>query len=181
MNYNQMQGVPQFSGTPNQQLMGYGNFYNPYYQAYNPQMAAYNPQMQAMPQNATQVASQPVQAQQAVHEQGVICSPGTIAWVENLEEAESNVLTPGSTCVYFDKNIEGQYYIRTRDSTGQYQTRVFQSSELSDNKMSGVDMSNYVTKQELSDILDKIGGSSDGKQSLQSAAKSSQVVYNISK
>lgn len=153
--FNQQQGAIQ---QPQQFNNG---FYNPYFAAMQ--------QMQGMPMyNAPTQQMQNMQPQQPVNQAQAVEARGEIVWVNGLEEVESIQLQPSSVVVLFDKNTEGVYYIRTRSEIGQYQTRVFKSTEITNGNPSNVDMSKYVTREELEDIISKIGGQENAKQPVQS-------------
>lgn len=154
--FNQQGAIPQ----PQQFNNG---FYNPYFAAMQQMqnMSMYNTPTQ-------QVQNTPVQQTESAR--------GEIVWVNGIEEVESIQLQPSSAIVLFDKNTEGIYYIRTRSEIGQYQTRVFKSTEITNGSSSGVDMSKYVTREELEALISKLGGQENGKQSVQPDKQNNTVI-----
>ena len=139
-------------------------YYNPYF-AMLQQMQG-NPMFMPQPGNYNQPQSKPEPQHQA----------GEMVWVEGVTEVESKQLNPGSVAVFFDKNIEGRYYIRIRNDIGQYQTKVFESSEVTETNAPSVDMSQYVRREELEELIRKLGGTDNGKQSVQPATANHTII-----
>ena len=96
-----------------------------------------------------------LQQQQQVYQNNII-------WVKGKENARSMQLPPNSTVILLDSEV-GKFYIKTTDDIGLGKLRVFSYIEEPDNDSStnsssvpNVDLSNYVTKAELEQIVKEI-------------------------
>lgn len=96
-----------------------------------------------------------MQQQQQVYQNNII-------WVKGKENARSMQLPPNSTVILLDSEV-GKFYIKTTDDIGLGKLRVFSYIEEPDNDSStnsssvpNVDLSNYVTKAELEQIVKEI-------------------------
>ena len=90
-----------------------------------------------------------------------------ITWVQGIEGAKAYQLSPNSNAILMDSENEGRFYIKVSDNVGMCNLRIFKYSEITqDNK--SVDMSNYVTRQELEETLRSI----KNEQSVPANAKS---------
>ena len=87
-----------------------------------------------------------------------------IIWVKGKENARSMQLPPNSTVILLDSEV-GKFYIKTTDDIGLGKLRVFNYMEQPDieekpaqqqTAFSEIDLSNYVTKQEMEQILKEI-------------------------
>lgn len=85
-----------------------------------------------------------------------------IIWVKGKENARSMQLPPNSTVILLDSEV-GKFYIKTTDDIGLGKLRVFSYIEEPDNDSStnsssvpNIDLSNYVTKTELEQIVKEI-------------------------
>lgn len=88
---------------------------------------------------------------------------GSIVWVSGMSDVLGVNLNPGTAAVFFDKDKDGVYYIKTRDEAGQYSVRVFSSTDITSNPdNTGLDMSKYVTKEELAEFMKRLGGTQNG-------------------
>jgi hypothetical protein len=96
-----------------------------------------------------------------------------INWVQGLEGAKAYQLAPNSNIILLDSE-QDRFYIKTSDNIGMCNLRTFDFTEIADNPnqnspQNTIDMSNYVTRKELNEALNKIkGGKYNGKQSVQS-------------
>jgi hypothetical protein len=97
-----------------------------------------------------------------------------INWVQGLEGAKAYQLSPNSNIILLDSE-QDRFYIKTSDNIGMCSLRTFDFTEVTDvsKKLSPdnkeIDMSKYVTKEELNAALSKIkGGKYNGKQFVQS-------------
>ena len=93
---------------------------------------------------------QPNQSQQLNNQ-----SQNNIIWVKGKENARSMQLKPNSTVILLDSQ-SGKFYIKTTDDIGLGKLRVFNYTEQPDQNIKqsiqitpNVDLSNYVTKEEL--------------------------------
>jgi len=93
-------------------------------------------------------------------------SQNNIIWVKGKENARSMQLKPNSTVILLDSET-GKFYIKTTDDIGLGKLRVFSYTEepdediqsqytRSDNNSLNVDLSNYVTKEELDNKIKEI-------------------------
>ena len=132
MNYNWSNPVAQpnpYSSNP------YNNYLNRSYQSY--------PQMQQ---------------QQQVYPNTTQTSQNNIIWVKGKENARSMQLPPNSTVVLLDSEV-GKFYIKTTDDIGLGRLRVFNYIEEPDNTEQSsqsnpnLDLSNYVTKSQLQEVI----------------------------
>lgn len=98
-----------------------------------------------------------------------------INWVQGIEGAKAWQLAPNSNVVLLDSDTEGRFYIKVSDNVGMCNLRIFDYVEVTNNNSntapesaSTIDMSNYVTRDELQEILNSLnkGGISNGKQSV---------------
>lgn len=88
-----------------------------------------------------------------------------IIWVNGKENARSMQLQPNSTVILLD-NDSNKFYIKTTDDIGLGKIRVFNYSEENDSSQTqqqspnptSIDVSQYVTKQELEDMIAKLKG-----------------------
>ena len=132
-----------------------------------------------MNRNNNYIPSQQSTAQQQVYQNNVI-------WVKGKENARSMQLPPNSTVILLDSEV-GKFYIKTTDDIGLGKIRVFSYVEEPDNESTNVsssvpnvDLSNYVTKTELEEIIKEIKNNeqpvvstvkSDAKQQLKTVNK----------
>lgn len=98
-----------------------------------------------------------------------------ITWVQGIEGAKAYQLTPNSIAMLMDSESDGRFYIKVSDNVGMCTLRIFDYTEVTNNisnntnTNNNLDLSNYVTKDELNDIISKIkdnGGNNNGKQSI---------------
>ena len=83
-----------------------------------------------------------------------------ITWVQGIEGAKAFQLAPNSNAMLLDSESDGRFYIKTSDNIGMCNLRTFEYKEITNiPKMdSHIDMSQYVTKEELSEILNSLKG-----------------------
>jgi hypothetical protein len=92
-----------------------------------------------------------------------------IIWVQGIEGAKAYQLSPNSNVMLMDSDNDGVFYIKVSDNVGMCNLRTFSYVETTNQptptqQTSQIDMSNYVTKDELNEILKSIkGGKSNGK------------------
>lgn len=97
-----------------------------------------------------------------------------INWVQGIEGAKAFQLMPNSTTMMLDSENEGIFYIKVSDNVGMCTLRTFKYEEITNfckKQENDVDMSQYITRDELQSILDKRlnrGNNNNGKQSIQS-------------
>ena len=95
------------------------------------------------------------QQQQQVYQNNII-------WVKGKQNARSMQLPPNSTVILLDSEV-GKFYIKTTDDIGLGKLRIFSYIEEPDNQSTNatssipeIDLSNYVTKTELEEIVKEI-------------------------
>lgn len=96
-----------------------------------------------------------------------------INWVQGIEGAKAFQMMPGSNIVLMDSENENIFYIKVCDNVGMCSLRTFKYEELQNfhkNEVQNVDFSQFVTKDELSEMLNSLnlGGNKNGKQPVQS-------------
>ncbi len=142
---------------------GYQNYMNNT-RNYSSQGSYLQPQQQTQPQQSYQ---------------------NNIIWVKGKENARSMQLPPNSTIILLDSEV-GKFYIKTTDDIGLGKLRVFNYIEQPDNQQKSsqmetiipeIDLSNYVTKQEMEQMLKEIR---DNEQSI-SRAKPKRQSTNTKK
>lgn len=97
---------------------------------------------------------------------------GGIIWVQGIEGAKGWQMLPNTNVILLDSENEGVMYIKTCDNIGICTMRIFDFTERTSapNSQSG-DLSEYVRKDELQDLVQSMIGGKDYEQSV-SAVKS---------
>lgn len=78
-----------------------------------------------------------------------------ITWVQGIEGAKAYQLTPNSIAMLMDSESDGRFYIKVSDNVGMCTLRIFDYTEVTNNisnntnTNNNLDLSNYVTKDEL--------------------------------
>jgi hypothetical protein len=91
--------------------------------------------------------------------QGASASINNIVWVQGIEGARSWQLTPNSTIILLDNEVEGRMYIKVSDNIGMSSLRVFNFVEEQPSSADNVtnnkdlDLSNLVRKDELNTLI----------------------------
>lgn len=130
------------------------------------QMNFYNPNMNGM-QLMNGFAQQPMPSFGTAYQQrqlfasapqyGQSFSSGII-WVQGIEGAKAYQLMPNSNAQLMDSENDGIFYLKTCDSTGMCALKTFRFEEVTAEKTAEPmpDMSQYVTRDELKELLDGI-------------------------
>ena len=85
-------------------------------------------------------------------------STNNIIWVQGIEGAKAWQLAPNSMAILLDSEAEGKMYIKVTDNIGMASLRIFnyvevvQTAQAATNN-SSLDLSQYVKKDELSELL----------------------------
>ena len=79
-----------------------------------------------------------------------------ITWVQGIEGAKAFQLAPNSNTILMDSENDGRFYIKVSDNVGMCNLRVFKYEEITNSPTPQVDMSNYVTREELEKALRSI-------------------------
>ncbi len=107
-----------------------------------------------------------------------------IIWVKGKENARSMQLQPNSTVILLDSEV-GKFYIKTTDDIGLGKLRVFNYVEQPDieekttqatetNTLPNIDLSNYVTKQEMEEMIKEIKNNEQSVSRAKQSSKSKQ-------
>ena len=94
-----------------------------------------------------------------------------IQWVQGIEGAKAYQLSPNSNAQLLDSENEGIFYIKTSDNIGMCNLRVFQYQEITSQPPKQVeqDMSEYVRKDELENLIKSYIGGTSNEQSVSTA------------
>lgn len=93
-----------------------------------------------------------------------------INWVQGIEGAKAWQLAPNSNVLLMDSENDGKFYIKVSDNVGMCTLRVFNYVETTNEPAKSaetVDFSQFITRNELNELLDKrlnSGGKTNGKQ-----------------
>ena len=79
-----------------------------------------------------------------------------ITWVQGIEGAKAFQMIPNSNTILMDSENDGRFYIKVSDNVGMCNLRTFSYKEITEPTTSKVDMSMYVTRQELEDAIRSI-------------------------
>lgn len=102
-----------------------------------------------------------------------------ITWVQGIEGAKAFQLMPTSNVILMDSEND-RFYIKTCDNVGMCNLRIFDYVETTNTQskpVESVDLSNYVTRDELNEILNnRNGGKNNGKQFIQPTESNKPVI-----
>ena len=95
---------------------------------------------------------------------GVSPSTNNIVWVQGIEGAKAWQLNPNSMVILLDSEAEGKMYIKVSDNIGMSSLRIFNYTEevpvaASSTNVpinNSLDLSNYVTKDELINLVKEV-------------------------
>lgn len=96
----------------------------------------------------------------------------TIIWVQGIEGAKAYQIAPNSIVQLMDSETEGRFYIKSSDNVGMCNLRIFKYEEITNTPptpnetASQIDLSQYVTKDELTKIIETLKEDKHGKQSV---------------
>ena len=81
-----------------------------------------------------------------------------ITWVQGLEGAKAYQMSPNRNILLMDSENEGTFYIKVTDNIGMANLRVFNYTEVTaqDVKTTQMDLSEYVKKSELQELLTEL-------------------------
>ena len=96
-----------------------------------------------------------------------------IQWVQGIEGAKAYQLAPNSTVQLLDSENDGIFYIKTSDNIGMCNLRVFKYEEIKNTQPTPTNMSEYVRKDELENLVNQMLGGKPSEQPL-SGAKSNK-------
>ena len=90
-------------------------------------------------------------------------STNNINWVQGIEGAKAFQLAPNSNVILMDSENDGIFYIKTSDNVGMCKLRTFRYEEID---TTAPNMSDYVKKSEVEDIVKSIIRSKNNEQSV---------------
>ena len=76
-----------------------------------------------------------------------------LLWVQGIEGAKALMLPPNAKIICLDSEIENRAYIKIADELGATKLRKFELTEITDAETTSNDLSNYVRKDELQQLL----------------------------
>jgi len=97
-----------------------------------------------------------------------------ILWVQGIEGAKAWQLPANSNVMLLDSETDGRFYIKTSDNIGMCNLRVFEYKEITTQPANKVDMSQYVTRQELETAINSVKRGERNEQSIQSTKQQSK-------
>ena len=98
-----------------------------------------------------------------------------IKWVQGIEGAKGYQLAPNSNDIFLDSENDGIFYIKVADNVGMCTLRTFKYEEITNNSTSNIDMSGYVKKDELAQMVKSIIKENKNEQPI-STAKSNKTI-----
>ena len=98
-----------------------------------------------------------------------------IQWVQGIEGAKAWQLMPNSNIMLLDSENDGRFYIKTSDNVGMCSLRVFKFEEITASleKKTDVDLSEYVKKSELQELITNMVGGKKNEQPVPTATSTS--------
>lgn len=76
-----------------------------------------------------------------------------LLWVQGIEGAKALMLPPNSRIICLDSEIENRAYIKISDELGATKLRKFELTEINDAGITSNDLSDYVRKDELQQLI----------------------------
>ena len=76
-----------------------------------------------------------------------------LLWVQGIEGAKALMLPPNSRIICLDSEIENRAYIKISDELGATKLRKFELTEINDAGTTSNDLSDYVRKDELQQLI----------------------------
>ena len=95
-----------------------------------------------------------------------------IIWVQGIEGAKTYQIPQNSNIILMDSE-KNRMYIKTSDNIGMCNLRIFDFTEVTETSQghnsvaTQPDLSQYVTRDELNNILEQLNGGKDNEQSVQ--------------
>ena len=87
-------------------------------------------------------------------------TPNTISnniiWVQGIEGAKAWQLSPNNMVILLDSEIDGKMYIKVSDNIGMCTLRIFNYTEETPTNHNEPDLSKFVTKDELTNLIKEI-------------------------
>lgn len=79
-----------------------------------------------------------------------------LLWVQGIEGAKALMLPPNSKIICLDSEIENRMYIKIADELGATKLRKFQITEIVDEEQPSHNLSEYVRKDELQQLITEL-------------------------
>lgn len=79
-----------------------------------------------------------------------------LLWVQGIEGAKALMLPPNAKIICLDSEIENRAYIKIADELGATKLRKFELHEITEEESSSHDLSNYVRKDELQQLITEL-------------------------
>ena len=95
-----------------------------------------------------------------------------ITWVQGIEGAKAWQLAPNSNVLLMDSENDGKFYIKVSDSIGMCNLRVFEYKEVTNEPAVSPDLSEYVKRSELQELITSMIGGNSNEQPLSATLKS---------
>lgn len=130
-------------------------------------------------------SSYPTQQQQQFYPNNTN-NQNNIIWVKGKENARSMQLPPNSTVILLDSEV-GKFYIKTTDDIGLGKLRVFNYIEEPDiessetNSAPNLDLSNYVTKNQLEQVIKEIKNNEQSISGIESKSTDAKRTSTVDK
>ena len=99
-----------------------------------------------------------------------------ITWVQGIEGAKAYQLMPNTNTVLMDSENDGIFYIKIADNVGMCTLRTFKYEEVTNTPTQQVDMSQYVTRDELTSIIQSMMGDNRDEQPISTTKSKSKPV-----
>lgn len=88
--------------------------------------------------------------------------------MQGIEGAKAWQLIPNSNVMLMDSENDGIFYIKTSDNVGMCNLRRFKYEEITEQINKPADLSEYVKKSELEELINQMLGGNSNEQSLSS-------------
>ena len=88
------------------------------------------------------------------NQQTIDTPANNLLWVQGIEGAKALMLPPNSRIICLDSEIENRAYIKTSDELGATKLRKFELIEITEQEQPSANLSDYVRKDELQQLLE---------------------------
>lgn len=99
-----------------------------------------------------------------------------ITWVQGIEGAKAFQLMPNSNAILMDSENENTFYIKVSDNVGMCNLRIFNYTEVTNTPKQDVDLSQFVTRAELQEIIGGITNEQSVSTAKSTRSKSSKTI-----
>ena len=98
-----------------------------------------------------------------------------INWVQGIEGAKAFQMVPNSNTILMDSENNGRFYIKISDNVGMCNLRVFAFEEITDKAQAPVDTSQFVTREELTKVINDLKGGMKNEQSVSTIESNTEL------